>query len=58
MPPVIDIQKATERVKNGTDVISNILRMKKEARQAIINGSTEQLGEAGFKVVPFNAPAV
>lgn len=58
MPTEADMQKAADRIRNGTDVISAILRMKREARQAIINGSTEDLDKAGYTVVPFNAPAV
>jgi hypothetical protein len=58
MPPVADIQKATDRIRNGTDVFSAILRMKKEGRQANSNGNADQLSSASYTIVPFNAPAV
>lgn len=58
MPNAADIQKAADRIRNGTDVFSAILRMKKEARQADINGNTTGLSTANYNIVPFNAPAV
>jgi hypothetical protein len=58
MPTAADIQKAAERIRNGTDVFSAILRMKKEAHQADNNGNVTGLGTLSHKVVPFNAPAV
>lgn len=56
MPTAADIQKAADRIRNGTDVFSAILRMKKEARNAETNGSAAGLGT--HNIVPFNAPAV
>ena len=46
MPTAADIQKAAERVYNGTDVIGTIIKMKKETRNAIINGATAVLNAA------------
>lgn len=58
MPTAADIQKAADRIKNGTDVISAIMRMKKEAHQTTANGGNNSLGREGYKVVAFNAPAL
>lgn len=58
MPTAADIQKAAERVRNGTDVISTILRMKKEAREALMSGNTNKLKAAGYNIASLNASAV
>ena len=58
MPTAADIQKAAERIHNGTDVIGTIIKMKKETRSALLNGNTEKLKAAGYKVFSFNASTI
>ena len=58
MPTETDIQKARQRIQAGTDVIGTILKMKKQAQQAMKTGSVSQLQEAGFKVFSFDASTI
>lgn len=58
MPTAADIQKAEQRVHDGTDIIGTIMKMKKETRDAIINGATDKLKAAGYKVFSFNASTI
>lgn len=58
MPTAADIQKAAERIDNGTDVIGTVMKMKKETRTAIANGATDALKAAGYKIFSFNASTI
>jgi lipoate-protein ligase B len=55
MATAADIRKAAQRVQDGTDVISTILKMKKETTEAIKNGKMNELKKAGYKFFSFNA---
>lgn len=58
MPSSIDIQKAAQRIREGTDILSAIAKVKKATHEAIATGKTEKLEAAGYKVFPFNASAL
>lgn len=55
MTTAADIRKAAQRVQDGTDVISTILKVKKETSEAIKQGKIKELKKAGFKFFSFDA---
>ncbi len=58
MPTAADIQKAAQRVQDGTDTISTVLKIKKETSAAIKNGTVNSLKQAGYKFFSFNASTI
>lgn len=54
MVTAADIRKAAQRVQDGTDVVSTVLRMKPGTDEAIKNGEVTKLKKSGHKFFSFN----
>lgn len=58
MTTAADIRKAAQRVQDGTDVISTILKLKQETNEAIKRGEIINLKKAGYKFFSFNVSSI
>lgn len=58
MPSSADIQKATQRVRRGTDILSAGAKVKQAAHAAITTDTTEQLQAAGYRLFQLDATAL
>ena len=58
MVTAADIRKAAQRVQDGTDIVSTVVRMKAGTDEAIKRGEVAKLKKAGYKFFSFNAATI
>lgn len=58
MVTAADIRKAAQRVQDGTDIVSTVLKMKFGTDEAIKKGEVAKLKQAGYKFFSFNATTI